>query len=313
MPQFPKPFFVKARGVWRVQIAGKQHNLGDDREKAFRRYHELMQAPKTVVAELVVGVIDAFLDWCQRHRAKRTYEGHLWHLQRFVQQLPNAAAMTVTELKPHHVIAWVDGHPKWGRTYRRNAITSVQRAFLWAEKVGHIEKSPVRHVEKPTADHRKQVVREPDFRRLLATIKGRHFRDIVEFCWESGARPQEAKAAEARHFNAERSRLEFPPEEAKGKKRWRIIYLTDRAVEIIKRLTAIHPKGPLFRNRSGRQWNTSAVNCRFCRLQKKLGTKYAMYSLRHSFATRLLEAGVDPLTVSALLGHADGAMLNDRA
>ena len=69
MPQFPKPFFVKARGVWRVQIAGKQHNLGSDREKAFRRYHELMQAPKTVVAELVVGVIDGFLDWCQRHRA----------------------------------------------------------------------------------------------------------------------------------------------------------------------------------------------------------------------------------------------------
>jgi len=309
MPQFPKPFFVKARNIWRVQIEGKQHNLGPNRDQAFRRYHELMQAPKAVASELVVGVIDGFLEWCQRHRSKRTYQGHLWHLQRFVQQLPKAATMTVDELKPHHVISWVDAHRNWGPTYRRNAITSVQRAFLWAEKLGHIDKSPVRYVEKPSADHRKQVIQESEFRRLLATIKGLHFRDILEFCWETGARPQEANAVEARHFNAARSRLEFPPEEAKGKKRRRIIYLTERAVEIVSRLAKWHPKGALFRNRFGRPWTTSAVNCRFFRLQKKLGTKYAMYSFRHPFATRLLESGVDPLTVSALLGHADGAML----
>ena len=30
MPKFPKPFFVTARGVWRVQIDGRQINLGPD-------------------------------------------------------------------------------------------------------------------------------------------------------------------------------------------------------------------------------------------------------------------------------------------
>ncbi len=252
MPHFPKPFFVKARGVWRVQIEGRQYNLGPHKDAAFRRYHELMQAPKTVASELVVGVIDGFLEWCQKHRSKRTYDGHLWHLQRFVRQLPDAASMTVDELKPYHVISWVDAHPAWGRTYRRNAITSVQRAFLWAEKLGHIVKSPIRHVEKPSADRREQVVREADFRRILAAVKGPHFRDLLEFCWETGARPQEAKAVEVRHFNRERSRLEFPPAESKGKKRWRIVYLTPRAAEIVARLATAHPNGPPFRNRAGR-------------------------------------------------------------
>jgi hypothetical protein len=32
MPKFPKPFFRTARNAWFVQVAGKQINLGPDRE-----------------------------------------------------------------------------------------------------------------------------------------------------------------------------------------------------------------------------------------------------------------------------------------
>ena len=42
MPHFPKPYFLSCRGIWKVQIKGKQHNLGPERDDAFRRYHALM-------------------------------------------------------------------------------------------------------------------------------------------------------------------------------------------------------------------------------------------------------------------------------
>jgi hypothetical protein len=46
MPKFPKPFFRTARNAWFVQVAGKQVNLGPDRDKALRSYHNLMGRPK---------------------------------------------------------------------------------------------------------------------------------------------------------------------------------------------------------------------------------------------------------------------------
>ena len=75
MPHFPKPFFRKSRGVWYFQIQGKQHNLGPDRERAFEQYHDLMRrpTPKRVSGDSVLAIIDAFLDWCKKHRAPDTY------------------------------------------------------------------------------------------------------------------------------------------------------------------------------------------------------------------------------------------------
>ena len=140
MPHFPKPFFREDRGLWYVQLYGKQHNLGRDKDAAFRKYHDLMRAPAPVASELVMGVIEGFLDWCCKHRAPRTYEGHRWHLQRFVDQLPNAGRMTVEELKPHHVVAWVDAHPDWGQTYRRNAKLRSAGFPLGGENGAHRQK-----------------------------------------------------------------------------------------------------------------------------------------------------------------------------
>jgi integrase len=260
----------------------------------------------------------------------------------------------------------VDSHPEWSASHRRGSTTAVQRAFRWAEKIGHIEKSPILHIEKPEAGRREQVVPPEEFAALVDRYRhDQSFTDVLEFCWESGCRPQELVLFEARHFDATNRRLVLPPAEAKGKKRFRVVYLTEKALGIVIRLVTAHPSGKLFLNTEGNPWKADAINCRFCRLQQRLarerneadtpldpeavkklaaalkptktvkgkevaktekellrearkklrakaakaGTKYALYSFRHSYSTQLLEAGVDSLTVSTLLGHKDGTML----
>jgi site-specific recombinase XerD len=114
---------------------------------------------------------------------------------------------------------------------------------------------------------------------------------------------------ELAHVHLDRLCVLFPPDEAKGKKRWRIIRLNQRAADILQRRMEGRSAGKVFLNAAGRPWTAFAINCRFCRLQKHTGIKHFAYAWRHGFATRKLIEGHDHLTVAELLGHADGTML----
>jgi integrase len=114
---------------------------------------------------------------------------------------------------------------------------------------------------------------------------------------------------EVRHVDLANCRWVFPPKEAKGKKRHRIIYLNPDALQLTRAALQNVKDGPLFRNRRGNPWHPYAVNCPFTRLKERIGRRLCLYVFRHSFATRMLTAGVDPMTVATLLGHADTSML----
>jgi integrase len=333
MARTPKPWFRTERALWCVHFRGKMHQLGPHPEgypvprvvkgkwnapkPILQAFHALLSKPDEAPAPIVIqtaepsvpDVFDTFLEWCQKNRSPRTYEWSRNHIQNFLDSLAEKRLL-VSDLKPFHVQQWVDSKDTWGANHTRGAITAVQRAFSWAEKIGHIAKSPIRFIEKPAPKRREQVLTKAEFDRLLAEVKDAAFRDVLEFCWETGCRVQEVRLIEASHFRADRGRIEIPPGMAKGKKRWRIIYLTDRAEAIVRRLHKLHSTGPVFRNVDGRPWDAQNFNCRFFRLHKKLGVKYALTAIRHSFCQRMLEGGADHTTVAALMGHSNAVMVS---
>ncbi|CAN5702389.1 hypothetical protein BH23PLA1_BH23PLA1_41280 [soil metagenome] len=270
--KFPKPFYRTARKAWFVQVGGKQIKLGPDRDAAFRRYHELMGQPEApsppADSASVVGVFDAFLDWCLKHKAGRTYDWYRGYLESFARTLP--AGLGTARLKPFHVQQWLDANPGW-KTGKQGAIIAVQRAFNWAVRMGLIEANPVRSLEKPRAGRREHVISVEQFRTIREIVRDEEFRDLLTVCWETGCRPQEVLSVEARHVDLEGGSWVFPADEAKGKKHQRVVYLTDAALEITRRLMAARPTGPLFRNTDGLPWSPSALNCRFARLRLALG------------------------------------------
>ena len=401
MARTPKPWFRTERAVWCVHLRGQMNQLGAHPEgfpaprqvkgrwnappPIMLAFHALLAAPPAptnppvllpapVAVRTVPDVFDTFLEWCQMNRSPRTYEWSRNHIQSFLDSLPDKQ-LPVDDLKPFHVQQWVDsnkiakaGRRAWGVNHCRGAIVAVQRAFAWAEKIGHIVKSPIRHIEKPAPQRREQVLTPAEFEALLSRVRDAAFRDVLEFCWETGCRVQEVRLLEAEHHKPDRGRFELPPRKAKGKRRWRSIYLTARATEIVTRAVVAHPTGPVFRNTDGNPWDAQHFNNRFCRLQHrlgreelerrgftlgpdevralakklpgtkteggvrlpktekellrearmkltklaaaKLGTKYALTAIRHSFCQRMLEAGLDHTTVAALMGHSNAVMVS---
>lgn len=259
------------------------------------------------------------------------------------------------ETLPHRRVGGLEGH--LGGKPETGHIVAVSRPFNWAAKLGYIEASPVRGVEKPAPEKRDSRMTQGDFEAIISHVKDAPFRDLLLFAYEAGCRPQEARHIEARHVRLDARRIEIPPSEAKGKRRWRVVYLSGRALAIIERLVKEHPEGKLFLNTDGKPWQAQAIVCRFQRLLVKMSPeaelpplprfdrrkytdpalleaarrdhrqalvtrrkkraklarqgekRYAMYDLRHLFATRKLKEGHDPITVAALLGHKDATML----
>lgn len=316
MARFPKPYFRKQRGTWAVQLDGQQVGLGPDRDEAFRLYHKLMAdrknapAPSSILGPTVVEVLDLFLDWCQKNRSARTYDWYRDYLQSFVTSPCIPPSLAVTDLRPFHVQQWVDAQPGW-KTGKRGAIIAVQRALNWAAAQGHIESNPIQHMEKPAQGRREQLVSVAIYGKILDLVKDVPFRDLLELSWETGARPHELFTVEASYVDQANARWIFPAKESKGKKYQRVVYLNERALEITRRVMLRHPEGPMLRNTDGLPWCVSSTSCRFQRIRDKIGVKYSLYAIRHTFCTFALAVGkLDAVTVSHLMGHRDTSMIS---
>jgi integrase len=296
-----EPFWRSDRSCYYVQHGTRQLRLSPDRDEAWRLWHEFMARPPEPRARHVahgadtqaIEILDAYLDWCQKHKAARTYAWYRENIQIFSDALPDG--LKVTDLKPYHLTRAMDGYAHWANNTKHDFISAVKRAFSWAEAEGLIEKNPLAHVKKPAREAREMAVSPAEYARVIGTVKEPCFRDLLELSWETGARVQELRKIEARFLDLPTGRVVFPPKQAKGKKYHRVIYLTDRAKEILARLAEDHPTGPLLLNSEGNAWTKDAINCAFCRLQLALGRRaITEQSLGGTKPTRFRKTGVEP-------------------
>ncbi|HEY2828017.1 MAG TPA: hypothetical protein VGJ04_10485, partial [Pirellulales bacterium] len=218
--RMPKPFFRKQTQTWYVEIDGKQHNLGPDKDAALKQYGNLIAGRETITDDTpVYTVLLAFLEWDKEHRAATTHDQYKRHILSFAASIPQG--LTVRELKNSHVNRWIEKNYKGkSANYRRNAIRAVQRAFNWAaDDEQLISRNPVKGVKKPAYTPSNTIIEPEQWAQLVAALeaqgeKGQAFLDLITFMRQTGCRPKEARTVEAKHLDRKNKCLEFEREKS---------------------------------------------------------------------------------------------------
>ena len=193
-----------------------------------------------------------------------------------------------------------------------SAIRSFYR-FLVLEN--EVASNPARMVDAPRVAMRiPRFLQADEIERLLdacnpGEILGIRNRALFELIYSCGLRVSEAIA-----LTVDRVFLDDAALRVMGKgKRERMIPLGDRASKELRTylsearpaLSGRRPVSTLFLGRGGKALSRKTVWRIFKNLALRAGLEGKVHTLRHSFATHLLQGGADLRSVQELLGHTD--------
>lgn len=197
------------------------------------------------------------------------------------------------------------------------AISSLKRFYLWALERNLTEVDPASTLKAPKLDAKLPVVlSEAQVERLLnapdlSTPLGLRDRAILELMYASGLRVSEVVELPFEQLNLSVGMVQVT---GKGSKE-RVVPIGEVAIEMLEQylqdarplLTKNKWVGSLFVSRIGRQMTRQTLWHRVKNLAFEAGISADLspHSLRHAFATHLLNHGADLRSVQLLLGHSD--------
>lgn len=229
------------------------------------------------------------------------------------QGLAEKSPASITEKNCLHWAA--EYREKFSETLYNNTVDTLRGIFEVAIDHGLISRNPAAEIQKVKVPQKKlELPSSEQLRQIVQLMRnsGSAFSDgcadLVEFLAYSGLRATEAAHVRWQDVDLERGRIYVAP----GKNsQSRTVPMAESMRDLLGRIKA---KPRYFRNEQRRKagFILSVSECEkaLTAACKKVGVhRMTRHDLRHLFATRCIESGVDIPTVSRWLGHRDGGAL----
>ncbi len=295
----------KRDGAWMTTVNGTQHNLGKDKAEARKQLHKLLAGdnPKPEKAGMTTRKLcDNYLIRTAEGKEAATHAVQVMHLRAFNASLGHRDPAT---LKVHEVETWLDEQETWSASTKALFITILKAVFNHAEQQGYLAVNPIKKLKRRKTGRRDRVVTPEERGKILGAMSA-NFRDFVTFLDLTGCRPfSEAARITADDIQFDHGRVVLHRHKTRKKTgKPRVIYATEAAIELLKRLVEEHPAGPVFTNRFGNGWSKNNAGKYIARVCKKLGIEgVTLYNLRTTYISNALVNGVPIEVVAALCGN----------
>lgn len=185
-------------------------------------------------------------------------------------------------------------------SYQNQAINAIK--FYYEKVLGGARK--VYYIDRPREEKKLPVVLSvEEIGLLLKQVENIKHKSMLVLCYSAGLRVSELIHLKIKDIDSKRMQIRI--EQSKGKKD-RYTLLSTKALELLRLyFVAYKPSEYLFEGQMGGKYSSRSVQQIVKEAIQKAGINkhVTVHTLRHSFATHLLEQGTDLRYIQSLLGH----------
>jgi site-specific recombinase XerD len=234
----------------------------------------------------------------EKHVSPHTVEAYKRDLAQYFDDHTELTNKSIT----HHITHLINSHYKTSSIIRKISAIKSFANYLFREKI--ISTHPKSLINLPKKEHRlPKALKQTEITRLLETPLSARNKAILELLYGCGLRISECITLKKQDINLSQNTLIVT---GKGNKQRKLPLGTKAKEALIAYLPESEDKNPfIFSGKSGKHIQRQTVFHLIKKLAKTTQLSYTTspHTLRHSFATHLLEGEAKLRNIQALLGH----------
>lgn len=221
-------------------------------------------------------------------------------MEEFINYFPTKAIEEITEPEIVAYIRYLVKERGISASYQNQAINAIK--FYYEKVIGGVRKfyqleRPIKEQKLPT------VLSVEEVQAMIKATGNLKHKTMIMVCYSAGLRLSEV--LNLRLADVDSHRMQISVKGGKGKKD-RYTLLSEKLLPLLREyFKAYRPKEYLFEGSDGGQYSDRSfqVIVKDALRNAKINKHASVHTLRHSFATHLLEAGTDLRYIQSLLGH----------